>query len=173
MAYKFLFNLIEVTMGREVGEERPWEVGLKGWREGGACVTMETQSYSAFNPMPSPPLTFPTPGCFSWYPGAPVHLAGNSRVTALRHRTILRRAGCAKLQTRMSFVGESGVARAPASCMANTSRMRKLEEVSSLAAPFSGSPASLNLAPSCLPALVLGGVSQPLSYLDIFWTLNF
>ena len=80
----------------------------------------------------------------------------------------IRRAECVKLQTGMSFVGESGVARAPASCMANTSRMRKLEEVSSLAAPFSGSPASLNLAPSCLPALVLGGVSQPLSYLAVF-----
>ena len=78
--------------GKRSGRRETTGGGLKRMKEGGACVTMETQSCSAFNPMPSRPLTcrsVSTPGCFSWYPGAPIHLAANSRVAAPMHRAIL------------------------------------------------------------------------------------
>jgi hypothetical protein len=62
-AYKFLLNLIEVALGRGVGEKRSPEGGLKGrkedglgslWRPKAAVVFMQSQ------PFPCPPhFVFP------------------------------------------------------------------------------------------------------------------
>lgn len=136
---KFLFNLIEVTIGSGAGEERQLEGAWKDEEKEGLVLPWRPKAAVALIQCPALPLpaTFSsmnTQGCCSWYPELLCTCLGSaasgSSLTEPSYGT-----GHAKLQDREEL-GRRGGQGVPASCRGITSQMRKLKEVLSLATPF-------------------------------------